>query len=132
MDPDARGFIVDEQGLPIGVHEARQRLTDGRPLRINDDVDPAHSGWLLSRLPKKLLKYLYRWYLSKNCFRTRCPVRSQPDYESQASGRVYVEVIPDGYNPEWLAKAEVTPRGNTILYTTDARGVWAPPSRTPA
>lgn len=128
MDPDARGFMVDEQGLPIGIDAVRQRLTGGLPLRINDDVDPAHSGRLLSRLPKRLLMYLYRWYLSKNSFRYRCPMRSEPDYECQATGRVYVEVIPDGYHSEWLANAEVTQRGNTIVYTTNARSFWAPPS----
>ncbi|MDD5264637.1 MAG: transglutaminase-like domain-containing protein [Candidatus Bipolaricaulis sp.] len=128
MDPDGRGFMVDEQGLPLGVQEVRQRLTDGRPLCINDDVDPAHAEWLPSWLPRRLLKYLYRWYLSKNCFRYRCSTRSEPDFESKASGRTYVEVVPDGYHPEWLAKAEVTPRGNTIAYTTNPRSFWAPPS----
>ncbi len=128
MDPDGRGFMVDERGLLLGVNEVRRRLVNGDPLHINDDVDPAHAEWLPSWLPKRLLKYLYRWYLSKNCFRYRCAARSEPDYESRGSERVYVEVLPDGYHTEWLAKSGVTPHGNTIIYTTDASSVWALPS----
>jgi hypothetical protein len=122
MDPDMRGYIVDEQGTPIGVREVRARLSSGLPLCINDDVDMAGVKWL----PRPLRKALYRWYLSKNCFRYDCPVRSEPGYES-IQGRIYVQAIPDGYHEEWLAAPRVTPRGNTILCTTDEGAFWASP-----
>jgi hypothetical protein len=123
MDPDMRGYIVDEQGTPIGVREVRARLSSGLPLCINDDVDMAGVKWL----PRSLHKALYRWYLSKNCFRYDCPGRSEPGYESIQSGRVYVQAIPDGYHEEWLAAPRVTPRGNTIICTTDEGAFWASP-----
>lgn len=122
MDPDMRGYMVDEQGLPIGVREVRARLCAGLPLRINGDVDMAGASWL----PRSLRKSLYRWYLSKNCFRYDCPVRSEPGYESSA-GRVYIQVLPSGYRPEWLAAPRITPRGNTIFSTTDESAFWASP-----
>jgi len=123
MDPDMRGYIVDEQGTPIGVREVRARLSSGLPLCINDDVDMAGVKWL----PRSLQKSLYRWYLSKNCFRYDCPVRSEPGYESIQGGRIYVQAIPDGYHEEWLAAPRVTPRGNTIICTTDESAFWASP-----
>ena len=123
MDPDMRGYIVDEQGTPIGVREVRARLPSGLPLHINDDVDMAGVKWL----PRSLHKAVYRWYLSKNCFRYDCPVRSEPGYESIPGGRVYVQAIPDGYHEEWLATPRVTPRGNTIICTTDEGAFWASP-----
>jgi hypothetical protein len=98
MDPDMRVFAVDEQGVPIGVAEVREGLAGGLPLRINDDIHTSYATWL----PGRLRKALYRWYLSKNCFRYDCPVRSEPNYESRESSRTYVQVIPDGYHAEWL------------------------------
>jgi len=123
MDPDMRGYIVDEQGTPIGVREVRARLSSRLSLHINDDLDMAGMNWL----PRSLRKALYRWYLSKNCFRYDCPARSEPGYESIQGGRIYVQAIPDGYHEEWLAAPRVTPRGNTIICTTDEGAFWASP-----
>jgi len=123
MDPDMRGYIVDEQGTPIGVREVRARLSSRLSLHINDDLDMAGVNWL----PRSLRKALYRWYLSKNCFRCDCPGRSEPGYESIQSGRIYVQAIPDGYHEEWLAAPRLTPRGNTIICTTDEGSFWASP-----
>jgi hypothetical protein len=123
MDPDMRGYIVDEQGTPIGVREVRARLSSRLSLHINDDLDMAGVNWL----PRSLRKALYRWYLSKNCFRCDCPGRSEPGYESIQSGRIYVQAIPDGYHEDWLAAPRVTPRGNTIICTTDEGAFWASP-----
>jgi hypothetical protein len=123
MDPDMRGYIVDEQGTPIGVREVRARLSSRLSLHINDDLDMAGVNWL----PRSLRKALYRWYLSKNCFRCDCPGRSEPGYESIQSGRIYVQAIPDGYHEDWLAAPRVTPRGNTIICTTDEGSFWASP-----
>jgi hypothetical protein len=123
MDPDMRGYIVDEQGMQIGVREVRARLSSGLPLHINDDVGMPGAKWL----PRPLRKALYRWYLSKNCFRYDCPSRSEPGYESIQSGRIYVQAIPDRYHEEWLAAPRVTPRGNTIICTTDECAFWASP-----
>lgn len=122
MDPDMQSYVVDEQGTPIGVRELRAQLSSGIPLRFNDDGAMAGAAWL----PRSWRKSLYRWYLSKNCFRYDCPTRSEPGYESSA-GRVYVQVIPDGYHEDWLAAPRVTPRGNTIVSTTDENAFWAVP-----
>jgi hypothetical protein len=123
MDPDMRGYIVDEQGTPIGVREVRARLSSRLSLHINDDLDMAGVNWL----PRSLRKALYRWYLSKNCFRCDCPGRSEPGYESIPNGRVYVQAIPDGYHEDWLAAPRTTPRGNTIICTADEDAFWASP-----
>ena len=123
MGPDMRAFAVDEQGVPIGFAEVRERLAGGLPLRINDDIHMSYGTWL----PRRLRKAVYRWYLSKSCFRYDCPVRSEPNYESRESGRTYVQVIPDGYHAEWLVTPRRTARGNTVISTGDVAGFWVPP-----
>ena len=40
MDPDTMGYVTDEAGTPLGVHEIRERLADRSPLRVNADIDP--------------------------------------------------------------------------------------------
>ncbi len=123
MDPDMRGYIVDELGLPLGVREMRTRLSGGLALRVNDDLHIPGANWL----PRPLRNALYRWYLSKNSFRYQCPVRSEPGYESSQGGRVYLQAIPDGYHSEWLAAPRATPRGNKIISMNDEDAFWVSP-----
>ena len=101
---------TDEDGTPLGIMEIRDRIVRRAPLRVSNTIHMAHAALL----GKRLLKRLYIWYLSKNIFRIDCPVRSEPDYEKQPSGRTYLHLIPDGYHDEWLEAPRVTQRGNTI------------------
>ncbi len=115
MDPDMRGYFMDEQGQLLGVQEIRQRMISGDPLIVSDDIVP----WA-----RRLGKNFYKWYISKNIFRYDCPQYSVFDYESQASGRVYIQLIPDGYHEDWLLEPRITERGNTIVYINDAARFW--------
>ncbi|MFC2077910.1 transglutaminase domain-containing protein [Candidatus Bipolaricaulota bacterium] len=123
MDPDMCAFVTDEHGTTLGGGEIRERLIRRAPLRVSDTIHMAYASWIW----KPLLKRLYIWYLSKNIFRFDCPARSESDYESESSGRVYLHLIPDGYHDEWLISPRVTERGNTIHYVRDSDVFWHAP-----
>jgi len=123
LDPDMNAYVTDDAGVPLGVDEIRDRLVRGERLRVSDRIQLAYASWL-GRL---LLKRLYVWYLSKNIFRYDVRARSEPDYETRKSGRVYLHLIPDGYHDDWLAAPRVTARGNTIHYLRDPEAFWQAP-----
>jgi len=123
IDPDMRAYLTDERGVPLSVLEVRDRIIHRKPLHVSNTIHMAGA----SLLGKRLLKRLYIWYLSKNIFRFDCPARSEPDYESKSSGRIYLHLIPDGYHDEWLISPRVTERGNTIHYVRDPEAFWQAP-----
>jgi hypothetical protein len=118
MDPDFGGYFKDETGQIVGIPEIRRRLIDGEPLIVNKDV---------RGFTKILGKGSYPWYLSKNIFRYACPQSSEFNHETERNGRVYYEVIPDGYREELLLEPEVTKRGSKIIYTNDEDLFWQNP-----
>ena len=123
LDADMNGFVTDEDGAPLGVREIRRRIVDRRPLRVSDSVHMKG----VSFLRRGIRKRLYLWYLSKNIFRMSCPMQSEPDYETAASGRRYLQLIPDDYNDEWLSVPRRTSAGNEIRYTRDEDAFWQAP-----
>jgi hypothetical protein len=123
FDADMNAFVTDPDGTPLGITEIRRRVVYRQPLRVSDSVDLKYASLLGSRL----LKRLYLWYLSKNIFRMNCPMRSEPDYETAKSGRRYMQLIPDGYNDEWLDAPRRTPAGNETRYIRDEEAFWQAP-----
>ena len=95
MDPDMRAYVGDERGNLLGLAEIRQHLVEGRRMSVNRDI----GGFV-----KFLGKWSYPWYLSKNIFRFQCQMISEFDMESQPTGRTYVDLLPDGLNPEKLGR----------------------------
>lgn len=124
LDPDMCAYVMDDQGVPLGIAEIRERLIRRQTLRVSDSIHMAGAGWM----GRALLKKLYLWYLAKNIFRFECPVHSAPGYETAPSGRTYIHLIPDGYHDEWLVEPRTTPRGNTIRYVRDPKAFWQAPT----
>ena len=118
MDPDMRAMAGDEQGNLLGLSEIRRHLVEGRRLSVNRDI----GGFV-----RFLGKWSYPWYLSKNIFRLQSPLVSAFDMESQRTGRTYVDLLPDGFNPEKLAEPHTTPGGNTIIAINDEEIFWQTP-----
>lgn len=123
FDADMNAFVTDPEGTPLGIAEIRRRIVRRQPLRVSDSVDLRYASLIGSRL----LKRLYLWYLSKNIFRMSCPLRSEPDFETAKSDRRYMQLIPDGYNDEWLDAPRRTPRGNETRCIRDENTFWQPP-----
>jgi hypothetical protein len=127
MDPDFGVYATDDQGAILGVTEIRGRLIAGRRVEVTD-IDPAPGvlagAWSQVQCFASGTDYL--WYLKKNIFKIQCPQNSQFNLRSLPN-RVYVELIPDGYREELLRAPEITPRGNTIVFTNDEGLFWQKP-----
>ena len=96
IDPTNDAYIMDENGLLLGLEEVRERLINGKTLILNPD---ANWNKKVSTLKEN---YLYE-YMAKNLYRFDCPLRSEYNYETWEKGRTvnYVELIPlDGLNQE--------------------------------
>ena len=123
LDPDMCAYVTDENGVPLGVGEIRERMIDRRPLLVSNTIDMAYT----SMLGKPLVKSVYLWYLSKNLFRIECPARSVPGYETDFSGNEYVHLVPDKYHDEWLSEPRQGEHGTTLFYVRDPELFWAAP-----
>jgi hypothetical protein len=69
----------------------------------------------------------YIWFLMDFVFKVRCPQRSLFNQAAQP-GRVYFELIPDGYREELLQEPTITDSGKIIVYTNDEDLFWQQPS----
>ncbi|MCD8101288.1 MAG: transglutaminase-like domain-containing protein [Alistipes sp.] len=65
MDPSWNVYVMDENGLPLGTREIRERLVDDGYMKLNDDCDLSsfeHGQWK---------DYLYE-YMAKNLYLLEC------------------------------------------------------------
>jgi hypothetical protein len=118
MDPDMCGYLRDENEDILGIPEIRRRLIADEPLVVNDDI---------GGFSKFLGKWSYPWYLSKNIFRCNCQQTSEFGQETHREGRIYYELLPDGFREESLTESEITPRGNQFVYLNDEALFWQSP-----
>ena len=125
MDPDFGVYVTDKKGNILGVSEIRRRLIGGESMKI---IHVGRSA--LAKLRVNLVNFIegtdYRWYLSKNIFKIRCPKNSMFNQESEPV-RVHYELIPDGYKKELLLDYKMTNRGKKIFYTNHEDLFWQKP-----
>ncbi|MGB5846877.1 MAG: transglutaminase domain-containing protein [Ignavibacteriaceae bacterium] len=122
MDPSFETYIKDDKGNLLGIVEVRERLINGLSVfaapEINWNGRPYEGG---------SDRYLYD-YMIKNLFRISIPLYSIPAYEmSPRKIRIYVELLPEGYNPRNVKFHEITGKYSSTIYTTDDKQFWAGP-----
>lgn len=123
IDPDTMGYVTDEAGTPLGVHEIRERLADRSPLRVNGDID-LYCG----RLPfRRLRRAAYKTYLAKNMVRYYASVHSVFDLWSKSGGRTFIEWLPQGYRSASDDAPRRTRQGDTVLATRSVKEFWPIP-----
>ena len=122
LDPDMRGYFMDEFGEVLGVAEIRTRLTTGEELRVSDTLNLQGVQWL----PRRLLGPLYTAYISKNIFRVACSQFSGQVRAKSEGQRITYELIPDGYHREWLKLPQISTAGNVRVFINDAAQFWQP------
>jgi hypothetical protein len=127
MDPDFGAYLTDEKENILGVSEIRARLVAGQPLRAVavDSGGRLAEGW--GRARDFIQGADYIWFLMDFVFKVRCPQRSLFNQAAQP-GRVYFELIPDGYREELLQEPTITDSGKIIVYTNDEDLFWQQPS----
>ena len=120
LDPDMRGWLLNEKGERLGISEIRDRLVSGAPLEAHAGVAIQGFDWL----PRAMKQAIYKTYISKNIFRIACSRQSMVGIAAQRAGRVTYELIPDGYHSEWLEKPRTTPKGNSHVYLNNVVLFW--------
>jgi hypothetical protein len=120
VDPTFNGYFMDENRQLLNHAEVRERMIEGKPLLLPDDLD-----W--NGMPKDKQEYLA--YMRKNLFRFICPVGSDAGYESRTGLRQWVYLNPTGYDSARVGKADTsyTKTMSIDYYTDDADFFWAKP-----
>ncbi len=93
MDPSFEAYVVDEDNIPLGIQEVRERLINDKPLKVYEKLN-----WNGNPYSGGEQRYLHE-YMAKNLFRFEIPLHSVAGYESKFFGRTYIELYPVGYNP---------------------------------
>ncbi len=124
IDPSFQTYVKDDQDRLLSIAEVRERLVNGLPVfaapDINYNGEPLEDGGD---------QYLYD-YMMKNLFRISIPLFSIPAYEMNPRKiRIYVELLPQGYNPRNVEFHEITGKHSSVIYTTDDRQFWALPDQ---
>ncbi|MDF2188857.1 transglutaminase domain-containing protein [Paraflavitalea sp. CAU 1676] len=91
-DPTQDAYVMNEQGVLLGIDEVRERLIAGRPLILNPTANWNH------RVSATKEQYLYQ-YMAKNLYMLQCPVNSAYDMERPAAGKTiqYIQLMPLDY-----------------------------------
>jgi len=108
IDPSFAAYVKDEKDNFLGIQEVRERLTDGRPLVLNEDANWNH-------ISKQTKEYYLDYYMAKNLYRLECPATSRYDTETWLDKKesVYVELLPlDGL--EQSPQKNVSKNGDRI------------------
>jgi hypothetical protein len=90
MDPQENAYFQDEKGLFLSVAEVRERLINGRPLRLNSLAN-------YHNVPTKKEDYVDS-FLAEHMYRITCPLHSEYNSETRTAGKTvqYVELLPYG------------------------------------
>lgn len=124
MDPSLETYVKDDKDNLLNIAEVRERLIYGLPVfaapEINWNGEPYEGG---------SDRYLYD-YMTKNLFRISIPLYSIPAYEMYPRKiRIYVELLPEGYNPRNVKFHEITGKYSSTIYTTDDEQFWVAPDK---
>lgn len=122
IDPSFETYVKDDKGNLLSIAEVREGLINGLPVfaapEINWNGKPYEGGGD---------KYLHD-YMTKNLFRISIPLYSIPAYEmSPRKIRIYVELLPEGYNLRNVKFHEITGKYSSTIYTTDDKQFWTAP-----
>lgn len=119
MDPSFAGFVMDENGVYLGIKEVRDGLINNKPMFVNDNLN-----WNGSPMGKD---YYLKEYMTKNLYRLESPVYSAYNIETKNDNEdvFYIELIPvNGLDQE------TTSKNGYITYKTNNPDLfWAKPTK---
>lgn len=94
MDPTQNAWVMDENGTLLSIQEVRERLRDGRPLRLNEEAN-----W--NNQEKTLKEGYLDNYMAKNLYYMNCTLRSEFGTEDKKYNPAdYAALLPEGYYNE--------------------------------
>lgn len=80
MDPTFNAYVMDENGILLGIAEVRERLISGAPLQMNEDAN-----W--NNKKRETKEHYLDFYMTKNLYRMECVLRYGYNTETQAEGK---------------------------------------------
>lgn len=89
IDPTFDAYVMNEKGNLLGISEVREKLIKGQPLILNADAN-----WNRTSLQTK--EHYLDYYMAKNLYRLKTPLKSEYNTETWEKGKevVYVELLP--------------------------------------
>ena len=124
MDPSLETYVKDDKDNLLSIAEVRERLIYGLPVFAAPEIN-----WNGESYEGGSDRYLYD-YMTKNLFRISIPLYSIPAYEiCPRKIRIYVELLPEGYNPRNVKFHEITGKYSSTIYTTDDKQFWEAPDK---
>lgn len=126
MDPTFDTYVMDQNGVLLGLEEVREKLINDEPLIIN----PA-ANWNYKSSTTK--EYYLDFYMAKNLYRFSCLSDSKFNSETKEMGKEvsYIELLPlDGLAqaPKFEEKEIKSTNGKRFEYKTNNPNLfWAKP-----
>ncbi len=90
MDASMAAYVTDEDGMLLHPGEIRQRMKDGRPLRLNAEANWNHQESVTQ-------EHYLDYYMAKNLYYMSGFVQNVPGIESQRNPAYYT-LVPEGEN----------------------------------
>ncbi len=116
VDPTQNAWVMDENGVMLGIGEVRERLRDGHPVVLNDEAN-----W--NNQVKSTREDYIDNYMAKNLYYIVCGDKSCYNAETPAEGKPrqhFTALCPEGYTPAKSA-------GLTHSVVTDDKWFWKSP-----
>ncbi|MFK7971788.1 MAG: transglutaminase domain-containing protein [Bacteroidia bacterium] len=127
LDPTNASYVMNSSGQMLGPADVRQLLIDDEQLILNPDAN-----W--NNKESTEIEYHLYYYMSKNLYRFKSPLRSEYNYETNGRGKLmeYVELLPvDGYNQTPKVTSVSSDFSGTTVKTyktNSAKSFWAAPN----
>ncbi len=116
VDPSFYAWVMDENGVMLGIQEVRERMRDDRPYFLNEEAN-----W--NNVSPQTKEYYLDTYMAKNLYYVSCSDRSEFNTETWYEGKQpirYIALMPPGYTD---------PENSTLgaFSTADDAWFWAAP-----
>ena len=113
IDATNDAYIMNEAGELLSIAEVRDRLINNKPLIVNPDANWNHKESVVKN-------YYLNYYMTKNLYKFSCPVNSEYDTETGATGKkvIYVELLPLDYFQQTPDKLEEQSKTSATTFTT--------------
>jgi hypothetical protein len=89
IDPTFDAYVMNENGVLLGIQEVRERLINGKPLILTPEAN-----W--NRINTQTQNYYLGYYMAKNLYKLSTPIASEYDTETWRTGKEieYVDLLP--------------------------------------
>lgn len=112
MDPTFDAYVMNEKGELLSIEEVRDRIVNDKPIILNPDAN-----W--NRRNSQTKEYYLYTYMAKNLYMLECPLSSEYDTETRATGKTisYLRLVPLDYFKKSLETSSSTDTKTQTTFT---------------